>query len=789
MKKLKRRLGMTMAELLIVVAIIIILGSLGFIAVWNYQRSLGQLERDGIAKEIFVAAQNHLTAAYGEGYLGITDFGTKGTSEEDNGKEVYYYAVNGTISDSSALGQMLPFGSIDETVRTGGNYIVRYQKDTGLVLDVFYCSRNGSPSKFNYSLSNSDYSDAMSVKGLTDAQKKSRREWTDGSILGWYGGTDAALLPNAKLQSPTIKVVNAEKLYVEITNPNTNVEDSEGNSVTVSLRLLIKGLSSGTEHYLNVNTTENTVILDDITSENGHFGYRRFDDMGAGDSNNGFIPGENISVQAVAFSTGTLTNIANSNKVITNSLFEKIDDLPPATNTGDATDGVFETACIGNIRHLENLDCLISNLGEKAAVAHSDLEAFKITNAIQTADFSWNTFKEKTGGDSTSVTYSSTKTIYLPAIKTESGCYSPVVIDYPLTYDGQNHSISDVKVNVTGELDAGLFGSSTTITGISNLELIDFSITGNKNAGALAGTLTTTVENLTISNVLARNSTNKTDTNISGADTGGLIGNVNGFTVQYCAAAVIVNGTQNVGGLIGSTSSPIIGCYSGGHVEDIKDADNNIVGVRYSTEHFDVTGNGNGCVAGGLVGRSTAAISNCYSTCSVSGPTAGGFAGNASGSISNCYATGLVDEKSVTKYAFLASGTAALTGNYYYQTINEVEKTDESTGKTSKEPMSPIAVTGEYKFEDHLAQIRPVDINTESYNSFMGAFDLWDPARPYNVSLAKYFGGKYPLRTVLQLPASGAKTKSSDNATYKEYFVATHYGDWPSPEVFFINTN
>ena len=61
---------MTMAEMLIVVAIIAVLGGVAFIAVNNHQRTLGQLERDGIAKEIFVAAQNHLTMAAHEGYLG-----------------------------------------------------------------------------------------------------------------------------------------------------------------------------------------------------------------------------------------------------------------------------------------------------------------------------------------------------------------------------------------------------------------------------------------------------------------------------------------------------------------------------------------------------------------------------------------------------------------------------------------------------------------------------------------------------------------------------------------------
>ncbi len=59
-----------MAEVLIVVGIVLVLAGIVFIAVFNYQRSMAQLERDGIAKEIFIAAQNHLTAAQGQGYLG-----------------------------------------------------------------------------------------------------------------------------------------------------------------------------------------------------------------------------------------------------------------------------------------------------------------------------------------------------------------------------------------------------------------------------------------------------------------------------------------------------------------------------------------------------------------------------------------------------------------------------------------------------------------------------------------------------------------------------------------------
>ena len=135
MRRTKWNRGFTLAETLIVAAIITILSGVSFIAVHNHMRSLAQLERDGIAKEIFVAAQNHLTMAEHEGYLGLSDFG----EVEDKDKGIFYLVVNGTpISGNDLLKVMLPFGAVDETVRLGGSYIIRYQRETGRVLDVFF---------------------------------------------------------------------------------------------------------------------------------------------------------------------------------------------------------------------------------------------------------------------------------------------------------------------------------------------------------------------------------------------------------------------------------------------------------------------------------------------------------------------------------------------------------------------------------------------------------------------------------------------------------------------------
>jgi hypothetical protein len=61
--------------------------------------------------------------------------------------------------------------------------------------------------------------------------------------------------------------------------------------------------------------------------------------------------------------------------------------------------------------------------------------------------------------------------------------------------------------------------------------------------------------------------------------------------------------------------------------------------------------------------------------------------------------------------------------------------------------------------------------------------------------LEDYYGGKYNLKTVAQLDTSTPKqvdvietATTVNNVTTPADFVATHYGDWPAPEIFVVNT-
>ncbi|MBR1560132.1 MAG: type II secretion system protein, partial [Clostridia bacterium] len=233
-----------MAELLIVVAIIAVLGSVGFIAVQNHQRDMARLERDAVAREIFVAAQNHLTMADSQGYLGTA--ADKFGEVESAADNVYYYVVNKgdafTAAGDTVLDYMLPFGAIDETVRAGGSYILRYQSSPARVLDVFYAEPDG---RYPHSFTKEKYSDALALAG--EGKRSSRLNW-NGAVIGWYGG-EAAVETGATINSPAIAVKNAERLTVEIMDNNL------GNT-TASLKLIIKGEKSNAMKAIDVGTAE-----------------------------------------------------------------------------------------------------------------------------------------------------------------------------------------------------------------------------------------------------------------------------------------------------------------------------------------------------------------------------------------------------------------------------------------------------------------------------------------------------------------------------------------------------
>lgn len=559
-----------MAEMLTVVAIIVILAGVAFIALWNHQRSLAQLERDNIAKEIFIAAQNHLTMAKGEGYLlnpkdDITNeeviFGYK-----DDADSSRYIVVNNGVADSNKgaamLNLMLPFGSIDETVRVGGSYIIRYEKESGTVLDVFYCSADGTRYGHSFSaaecaspdspfkLKDIEEQGTKGEPGYVEAQdhKSDRRDW-NGAVLGWYGGEDAGQYSNI-MHQPTVKVINTSKLIVLVQDDNKipGASAIEGKA----MRLIITGEQSGAGKYYDLTwpdpdstnkviqyetktIQENAfktkvvgrhyVVLDDITTPNLRFA-NQFADSATTTDDKAFIPGENLIIKAVAYNNSVPSNIEYSNEVVTNSLFGS---ASPDKNAAEEDEDQLVTATISNLRHLENLDESVSGF-------KSDKDGKVWIHSVdQTDNIYWNG-REREGVKSfiselkrydPAVTgasiYSYDNTTNGSSYVTEEGSIKPIAINTKkldllegFTYNGHNHSIAEI--NITENYETDLAGAKTESTNslkypyaglfeqyeggtIENVELANFKVKGSAYAGALAGIL----YNTTVSNVLVRN--------------------------------------------------------------------------------------------------------------------------------------------------------------------------------------------------------------------------------------------------------------------------------------------
>lgn len=866
MVKARRKTGFTLAEMMIVVGILAILMAVAFIGIIGYLRSMEKLEFDGYAREIFISAQNHLAVAENQGYYGLTSEGGAFGIEEGANPGVYYFVVRPTRYDdldnaTSLLGQMLPFASIDETVRKGtSGYLIRYHKDSAQILDVFYWKESGSRYSHTYDAD----SDVVKKDGKViffggDTSRSALRKYGN-SVIGYYGGEDAAGLEKGDdIKAPEIQVVNEDKLYVRIKENN---DDKVKNKGGYTLKLVVTGKTSGekkeVELYSTTNNAEGSVtssqggssfivrksgptdpyyvvVMDDVTEAGRHFADFAAENAGAAPQ---LIPGEDVSIQAVASNNAVLTNVAYSSQQTTNSLFGV------GTVVRDNSKGEYSTAIISSIRHLENLDPSISKVNKGGfGVLFSEAE--------QSTDLNWTAFKKrifkdinqdvfkqteaqasKSGTADGIAVYSATANTLIGEGTAVKGYFYPLSINtsdlnlddaIAWTYKGQMHVISDVDVylpDVSSFTGAGLFAD---LTGsdlgadfiVKDLQLVDFSVNTLKavGAGALAGK----ISNAEITNVVAyhKAESNADVMSVNGAGhTGGLIGYAYNSKIYKSAAALKVSTTgDNAGGLIGFANGKvdIYSCFSGGHTDDgeYKPAHGSV------KDDYNVKAKTN---AGGLIGKADetengneTAILYSYSTCSAmatgadGGTAVGGLVGsimNSGSSVEYCYSTGLVNAEKPAAEVAAAPKVGALIGDLhtsltldncnYYQIINSVTGDD---GSISYLPQLGTPVT------DMDNKVEAIDTTATTYDNFVGsgasgtgADRRWRTAYSYDEKLRVFYQGKFNLKTVGQMKAlkshvddAFAEPKEADGTNLGD-FVIHHYGDWPAPETWVFNT-
>ncbi|KPF91696.1 hypothetical protein IP81_10040 [Novosphingobium sp. AAP83] len=188
------------------------------------------------------------------------------------------------------------------------------------------------------------------------------------------------------------------------------------------------------------------------------------------------------------------------------------------------------------------------------------------------------------------------------------------------SFDGQGHSITGLTINRENADNIGLFGRVFGGS-IRNVDLVNVQVNGRVSVGGLFGhAVFATIENVSTSGQVT-----------GGVSVGGLGGYVYSGSVSNASSSATVTGTQSnysfgTGGLFGYANGSTI---SGSH------ATGSVTGVdAYYT--------------GGLVGFSSAYISNSYATGNVSMYGYGGYVGgltgyNAGGTIVDSYANGNVE--------------------------------------------------------------------------------------------------------------------------------------------------
>lgn len=754
-----------MVETLLTVAIILVLGAVAGIMVYKYQRTLEQLELDNAAKEIFAAAQNHLSASYSQGYLAKTDFGTAETEAADDG--VYYFIVGGEDgydsrdNTNSVLSTILPFAAIDETVLSQGSYIIRYFKDSGTVLDVFYAKKDGA--RFGTCFTRDNYEGLLTdwADTETESRKTARLHYTingDDAVIGYYGGAESnkyRIEHGTEILAPSFKITNGDELTLTITDTNA------GNS-KASLNLYMHGESSGVTKTVPIvregspvqngnmmqGTNVYTLILDSITKKTSGGGTMHFMELYGSDH---FLPGENLTLWLEATSS-ELANTATSGKQTTNSLF--------ADYSGNTVE-------VSSFRHLENLSYRISGFTGTSP---------SVSNVKQITDLTWDS---SSGRTATWVANNAGTQIFAldGSVLTESGYFDPVypADDKALNYQGQGHIISGVKIN-TADPDnkaSGLFAVTWAGSYVSNLELVDFQVDAGKDfAGALVGI---GVES-TYTDVLVHNSDDIATLYISARQAGGLAGYIQGSTVNACAAAVYVRGVgsnSRAGGLIGGVGAgnTVKNSYAGGHT--------------YLARYQDLIDNSRGhCnvisdeYAGGLIGMIVAngsggngsSVTNCYSTCSVyssdQNAATGGLIGfMATASVTNCYCTGRVSGPAHRGYFvgnFDPKAAPTFSGtNYYLKNISVLSKTD----KALQDSLST-------KYASYKTNVVGVSGDSTTATSFVLPENKRQMAFTYDSSLTMDYAGKFYFPTVDQL--AGSSTGFT--------LTSVHYGDWQIPK-------
>ena len=214
--------------------------------------------------------------------------------------------------------------------------------------------------------------------------------------------------------------------------------------------------------------------------------------------------------------------------------------------------------------------------------------------------------------------YKQTANIDLASVAnwTPIGLNTPATSQFSGSYDGNGHTISNLKITSATAAGVGLFGAIASGATVKNVGIVNCNIvvTVNVVGGVVGGCVGGTVENCystgtvtgsgLVGGVAGVNQASGTmkncysECNVTGTGTqvGGVVGYNNTGTVQNCYSTGSVSGTTYVGGVVGrngnnsaSVTSPLKNCYSTGNVTGTNAVGGVIgyVNLIYSSPSYD----------------------------------------------------------------------------------------------------------------------------------------------------------------------------------------------------------
>ena len=267
--------------------------------------------------------------------------------------------------------------------------------------------------------------------------------------------------------------------------------------------------------------------------------------------------------------------------------------------------------------------------------------------------------------------------------------------DFYGKYDGNNHKITNLKIDNNGDSYAGLFyniiGNNSNQAEIKNLTIENSNISNGSSIGVLAGFIKyTDISNVYISSI------NIID---CGEKIGGLAGEIHNSTISnvHLSGKISIKGSYAVGGLAGQCNEVQITACSVDSPDSLVSADTGrdvggLVGQFYSgasgnsnvsKSYASIKVQGNNCV-GGLVGNmNKCTIENSYSRSAITaldkdqynGPNfIGGLVGSVNpenASFNNCYSKGTIYINAPeSKKASNVGGLAGILGRTTQTLIN-----------------------------------------------------------------------------------------------------------------------